>query len=90
MRDFSTYEAYIERYKMFYSEEGDGRPPILDQSDFQHYFNVLRDSYQTMYDLRAMGKWDQARQYYQEVINPLENLLAIADGSDNFIQGKGE
>jgi hypothetical protein len=86
MLDFPSYEAYLERYKMFYSEEGDHRPPILEQNDFHHYFNVLRDSYQSLADLRAMGKFEQARQYYQEVINPLENLLAIADGSNNFTE----
>lgn len=81
---FSSYDAYMERYKMFYNEEGDGRPPILDQGEFENTFRLLQESYQTYKDLMEMGKMDQASNYYAQVINKLENQLAIADASDNF------
>jgi hypothetical protein len=82
--DFSSYEAYQERYRMFWSEEGDGRPPMLDRKEFQRTFAALRDSYEAYEDLVQMAKTDQAARYYANVINELENRLAIADASDNF------
>lgn len=82
--DFLSYEAYLERYKMFYNEEGDDRPPILDQTEFQEHFRLLKQSYEVYEDLVRMGKMDEAAQYYAHVINDLENRLAIADASDNF------
>lgn len=85
MEQFETYEAYMERYKMFWSEEGDGRPPMLEKREFQRKFALLRDSYQTYWGLIQSGQEDQAAHYYLNVINSLENELAIADGADNFI-----
>lgn len=85
-QDFSTYEAYLERYRLFYSEEGDGRPPIMSEIDFQHRFNLLRDSYQIYQQFIDMGQVEEGSHYYQNVINGLEDQLAIADGSDNFSQ----
>lgn len=82
--DFSSYDAYLERYKMFYNEEGDGRPPILDKEQFHEHFQLLKDSYQTYEDYVQLGLTDQASNYYAQVINKLENELAIADGSNNF------
>jgi len=82
--DFFSYDAYLERYKLFYNEEGDGRPPILNQEQFQEKFRLLQQSYQAYEDLIRLGKTDQAAQYYAHVINELENQLAIADASDNF------
>lgn len=82
--DFSSYEAYLERYRMFYSEEDDQRPPILDRKSFQENFRLLKESYKAYQDLIKMGKMEEASQYYATVINGLENRLAIADASDNF------
>ncbi|RAL25889.1 hypothetical protein [Thermoflavimicrobium daqui] len=84
IQDFSSYEAYLERYKMFYCEEGDGRPPILSEDQFQYYFDLLKESYQAYNELAEMGHREEARNYYQQVINGLENMLAVADGTDNF------
>ncbi len=85
MEPFETYEAYIERYKMFWSEEGDGRPPMLEKEEFQRKFKLLRDSYKTYWELIKSGEEDKAANYYLNVLNRLENELAIADGADNFI-----
>lgn len=84
IQDFSSYEAYMERYKMFYNEEGDGRPPILSEAQFAEYFQLLKESYEAYEQLVQMGQSEEARNYYQQVINELEDLLAIADASDNF------
>ncbi|SMO50071.1 hypothetical protein [Melghirimyces algeriensis] len=86
--NFPTYQAYLERYKMFWSEEGDGRPPLLSEQEFQQSFQLLRDSYQTYQDMIDQGMEDQAAHYYMNVIHFLENKLAIADGYDNFIEGR--
>jgi hypothetical protein len=83
-RDFASYEAYLERYKMFWSEEGDGRPPLHDEQEFKRLFRLLEESYRAYRDLVQMGNMDQAANYYAQVINPLENELAIADAADNF------
>ena len=85
IRDFASYEAYLERYKMFWSEEGDGRPPILSEGEFREKFKLLRECYQTYRELMQDGQEDKAANYYINVINSLENELAIADGSDNFL-----
>ncbi|AUS09437.1 hypothetical protein C1X05_11845 [Laceyella sacchari] len=82
--DFASYEAYLERYKMFYDEEGDGRPPIVSREQFAETFRLLKESYQAYEDMLRMGHMDQAANYYTQVINKLENTLAIADASDNF------
>ncbi|MBA4542606.1 MULTISPECIES: hypothetical protein [Thermoactinomyces] len=82
--DFTSYDAYIERYKMFYNEEGDNRPPIMDEPEFNKTFRLLAESYDTYQNLIEMGHMDQAATYYANVINTLENRLAIADASDNF------
>ncbi|SEN05568.1 hypothetical protein [Lihuaxuella thermophila] len=82
--NFASYDAYLERYKMFYNEEGDGRPPLLNEDEFQKAFRLLKDSYNTYQDLLDMGEMDQAQNYYAQIINKLENELAIADASDNF------
>lgn len=82
--DFASYEAYLERYKMFYNEEGDGRPPIISRKQFQKTFQLLKDSYQAYEDMLQLGHVEQAAHYYRQVINRLENTLAIADASDNF------
>lgn len=71
---------------MFYSEEGDGRPPILSEEEFQENFRALQHSYIAYQDLIKMGHMEQAQMYYQSLINNLENQLAIADASDNFGQ----
>ncbi|SFJ08184.1 hypothetical protein [Thermoflavimicrobium dichotomicum] len=84
IQDFSSYDAYLERYKMFYNEEGDERPPFLSEDQFQYHFQLLQESYQAYEELVQMGHMDEARNYYQQVINGLENILAIADASDNF------
>jgi hypothetical protein len=84
IENFSSYDAYLERYKMFYSEEGDNRPPILSKEQFEYQFQLLKESYDAYENLREMGHLDEASNYYQQVINGLENILAIADASDNF------
>ncbi|WP_124727799.1 hypothetical protein [Staphylospora marina] len=82
--DFSSYEAYLERYRMFWSEEGDDRPPLLGPDEFRETFEALKKAYEAMEDLERMGKMDEASAYYTGIINDLENQLAIADASDNF------
>jgi hypothetical protein len=84
IQDFSSYEAYLERYKMFYNEEGDERPPILSEQQFAEYFRLLKESYDAYEQLVQMGQIEEATNYYQQFINGLEDLLAIADASDNF------
>lgn len=86
MESFSTYEAYIDRYKTYYDEEGDERPRILSAEEFTDQFQLLRESYQAYYDLIQMGHTTEASLYYSQIINQLENQLAIADASDNFRQ----
>jgi hypothetical protein len=85
MHPFSSYEAYIERYKMFWSEEGDGRPPILSETEFCKKFQLLKESYRTYWEMIRGGQESEAAHYYLNLINPLENELAIADGADNFL-----
>lgn len=85
-QDFSSYDAYLERYRLFYDEEGDGRPPMISQEEFQQLFALLRDSYEVYQQYVDMGNVEQGAIYYQSVINGLENQLAIADGTDNFSQ----
>ncbi|GGA36145.1 hypothetical protein GCM10007416_06290 [Kroppenstedtia guangzhouensis] len=82
---FSTYQAYLERYKTFWSEEGDHRPPILTEESFHNNFRLLRESYDTYRNLINQGMETEAAAYYGNVINSLENELAIADGFDNFL-----
>lgn len=82
--DFTSYEAYLERYQTFYDEELDDRPPVLDREQFTRLFQLLKESYQTYEEMLRMGKQEQAGQYYRSVINGLENQLAISDASDNF------
>jgi hypothetical protein len=86
MEPFYTYEAYRDRYKTFYDEEGDGRPGMLTVQEFDEQFQLLRDSYQAYHDLIQMGHTTEAALYYSQIINQLENQLAIADASDNFKQ----
>ncbi|EGK12716.1 hypothetical protein ACFQ49_01300 [Kroppenstedtia eburnea] len=83
--DFSTYQAYLERYKTFWSEEGDHRPPILTEESFYNNFRLLRESYDTYRSMINQGMEAEAAAYYGNVINLLENELAIADGFDNFL-----
>ncbi|MCS1350498.1 hypothetical protein [Mechercharimyces sp. CAU 1602] len=83
--NFSSYEAYRERYTMFWSEEGDGRPSILSPHEFSSTFQLMKESYSTYQDLIASGKEEEAAHYYGNVIHYLENKLAIADGMDNFL-----
>lgn len=85
IQDFSSYEAYLERYRMFWSEEGDGRPPMLSPGEFREKFQLLRECYRTYREMIQDGREDKAADYYVNVINSLENELAIADGSDNFL-----
>jgi hypothetical protein len=85
MHSFSSYEAYMERYKMFWSEEGDGRPPILSKEEFHRKFQLLKESYRTYWEMIRGGQESEAAHYYLNVINPLENELAVADGADNFL-----
>lgn len=86
MESFSTYEAYLDRYKTYYDEEGDQRPGILTSEEFNEQFQILRESYQAYHDLIQMGHTTEASLYYSQIINQLENQLAIADASDNFRQ----
>ena len=85
IQDFSSYEAYLERYRMFWSEEGDGRPPMLSPEEFREKFQLLRECYRTYREMIQDGREDKTADYYVNVINSLENELAIADGSDNFL-----
>lgn len=82
--DFSSYEAYVERYNTFYDEEEKNRPPLMSREEFQQRFNLLRDSYQVYQQYLDMGEVDSGANYYRSIINQLENQLAIADASDNF------
>ncbi|MBA4600732.1 hypothetical protein [Thermoactinomyces mirandus] len=82
--DFYSYEAYLERYKTFYDEEGDNRPPILEREQFFRLLQLLKESYETYKEMAQLGHMEQAANYYSSVINDLENKLAIADASDNF------
>lgn len=84
--DFTSYEAYLERYKLFYSEEGDQRPPMMSPEEFHMRFDLLRDSYKIYQQYIDMGQVEEGAIYYQNVINHLENQLAIADGLNNFTQ----
>lgn len=86
VKPFESYEAYLDRYKLFYSEEGDHRPPIMSEEEFQESFRALQHSYIAYQDMLKMGHMEQAQNYYQSLINDLENQLAIADASDNFGQ----
>ena len=86
IRDVSSYDAYLERYRMFWSEEGDGRPPMLSEEEFRKKFQLLCECYKTYRDLMQDGQEDKAAHYYVNVINSLENELAIADGSDNCLR----
>ncbi|MCH5583896.1 hypothetical protein MK805_02800 [Shimazuella sp. AN120528] len=86
MEVFSTYEAYLNRYKTYYDEEGDERPGMLTSEEFYKQFKLLRESYQAYHDLIQMGQTTEASLYYTQIINQLENQLAIADASDNFRQ----
>lgn len=86
IRDFSSYEAYLERYRMFWSEEGDSRPPMLSPEEFREKFQLLSECYRTYREMMQDGREDMAAEYYVNVINSLENELAIADGSDNFLR----
>ena len=86
MEPFQSYQAYLERYKMYYNEEGDNRPEVLTAEQFEEQFQILRDSYQAYHDLIQMGHTTEASLYYSQIINQLENQLAIADASDNFNQ----
>lgn len=86
MKSFSTYEAYCERYQMFYNEEGDNRPSMLTAEQFSEQFQLLQESYQAYNDLLQMGHTQQAALYYAQVINSLEDQLAIADASNNLNQ----
>ncbi|MBA4493195.1 hypothetical protein ACFO25_07050 [Paenactinomyces guangxiensis] len=81
--DFFSYDAYLERYKMFYNEEGDGRPSILSEEQFKGRL-LLKECYQAYEDLVQTGQIDRASNYYSQVINKLENELAMADASDNL------
>ncbi|MFC4076706.1 hypothetical protein [Salinithrix halophila] len=83
---FTSYQAYLERYRLFWSEEGDDRPPMMTEENFQHTFQLLRESYGNYRDLINQGQEEEAAHYYANVINSLENDLAIADGSDNFLE----
>ncbi|PTM59451.1 hypothetical protein [Desmospora activa] len=85
MYPFHTYEAYLDRYRTFWSEEGDGRPGIMDESDFSRCMKLLRESYDNYQGLLISGQEEEAATYYGHVIHALENQLAIADGSDNFL-----
>ncbi|MFC7440595.1 SGNH/GDSL hydrolase family protein [Laceyella putida] len=58
--------------------------PIFSREQFQETFQLLKESYQAYEDMLRMGHVDQAANYYAQVINRLENTLAIADASDNF------
>ncbi|GGE14835.1 hypothetical protein GCM10011571_15440 [Marinithermofilum abyssi] len=84
-REFFTYEAYIDRYKTFWSEEGDGRPEIMSREGFQQSMHLLQDCYETYRNMIQLGQEQEASRYYLNIINPLENELAIADGTDNFL-----
>ncbi|WP_028775361.1 hypothetical protein [Shimazuella kribbensis] len=86
MEAFYTYEAYLDRYKAYYDEEGDSRPGMLTVHEFEQQFQLLHDSYQAYHDLIQMGHTAEASLYYSQIINQLENQLAIADASDNFKQ----
>ncbi|OYD07694.1 hypothetical protein [Paludifilum halophilum] len=85
LSDFSSYQAYLDRYKTFYSEEGDNRPPMLSEEDFQENFRLLEESYANYRRMILQGQEEEASYYYLNVINMLENQLAIADGADNFL-----
>lgn len=74
----------MERYKLFYDEEGDNRPPVLDREQFTRLFQLLQESYETYKEMMELGHRKQAANYYGSVISDLENKLAIADASDNF------
>lgn len=86
MEPFASYQAYLDRYKTYYDEEGDGRPSMLTSHEFEEQFRLLRDSYQAYHDLIQMGHTTEASLYYSQIINQLENSLAIADASDNLGQ----
>ncbi|SDW13211.1 hypothetical protein SAMN05444487_101356 [Marininema mesophilum] len=83
---FATYDAYKERYRLYWSEEGDHRPPLMSEEQFSNKFKLLRESYGTYRDLLNQGQEEEAAMYYMNVINFLENELAVADGTDNFLQ----
>lgn len=85
LHHFHTYEAYLDRYRTFWSEEGDGRPPIMEEKDFSRCMELLRESYDTYRELLMSGQEEDAAVYYSRVIHALENQLAVADGSDNFL-----
>lgn len=83
--DFSTYEAYLDRYRTFWSDVEDQRLPLLSEEDFNQNFRLLGDSYRTYREMVHQGMEEEAAHYYTRVINPLENELAIADGFNNFL-----
>jgi hypothetical protein len=85
LHDFYSFEAYRDRYRTFWSEEGDGRPPLMEEDEFQRCMELLRESYDNYRGLLLSGREEQAAGFYSTVIHALENQLAIADGTDNFL-----
>lgn len=83
IRDVSSYDDYLKRYRMFWSEEGDDRPPMLSREEYREKYGLLCECYRTYWELMQGGQEDKAATYYTRVINSLENELALADGSDN-------
>jgi len=81
--DLSSYDAYVARYQMYWSEEGTGRPPMLSPEEYREKYKLLCECYRTYWEMMRDGRKDKAANYYINVINSLENELAIADGSDN-------
>ncbi|MDR6225016.1 hypothetical protein [Desmospora profundinema] len=85
MYEFHTYEAYLDRYRTFWSEEGDGRPSLMEESEFNRCMKLLQESYDNYRGLLMSGQEEEAAGFYGRVIHALENQLAIADGTDNFL-----
>jgi len=83
VRDLSSYDGYLERYRMYWSEEGADRPPMLSPEEYREKYKLLCECYRIYWQLMRDGEKDKAANYYINVINSLENELAIADGSDN-------
>ncbi|MBD1371192.1 hypothetical protein IC620_02315 [Hazenella sp. IB182357] len=81
---FFTYDAYKERYQLFYSDPDTEKPNMLAPAQFTEQLQLLKDSYQVYDDLVQMGRIQQASTYFYSVVNHLENQLAIADASDNL------
>ena len=59
IRDVSSYDDYLKRYRMFWSEEGDDRPPMLSREEYREKYGLLCECYRTYWELMQGGTGGQ-------------------------------